>query len=402
MQPGMRIYHAAQLLQAEIDGILLLAMRKGVPLNLKAATLAKWESKINSLITKLPPKTVVAKYSAGRLDFLEKFKHEECKPHVPPKELEKILWGLCFRSPIMNAAGMFKNGDCYELKANQGAGGYQSGTTTANDRRGNEKEGIYLPFVPYRGSHAASNWLELPNDGHGAVAKKLAFQKRTEGCPIVHSVMESPDAKTRYDKLAGLIDGMNQFGDVADVLVMNKSCPNTGEGKPDYGLVYEDLRAVRDRFLERREGIFPKVMIKWSNDTKVEDVPRVMDMMFELGFDGVEFGNTSTDYKTLRNSIVERERKLYDYFTTTFGGGVSGAPLKQRSLLLCAAAMQYLRAGSPKQEFHVWRTGGIQWADDIKESDKIGVSMNLWFTGYFEKFAEHGHDVYKELYKELI
>ena len=43
---------------------------------MKAVTLAKWERKIRSLITKLPPEIVVKKYSEGRLDFLKKLKEE--------------------------------------------------------------------------------------------------------------------------------------------------------------------------------------------------------------------------------------------------------------------------------------------------------------------------------------
>jgi len=35
-------------------------------------------------------------------------------------------------------------------------------------------------------------------------------------------------------------------------------------------------------------------------------------------------------------------------------------------------------------------------------SEKAGISMNQWFTGYFERFAKHGHGTYHELYQELI
>lgn len=369
---------------------------------MKASTLARWEHKLSGLITKLPPKTVVSKYSSGRLDFLEKFKHEECKPYAPPKELERTLWGITFRSPIMNAAGMFKNGECYKLMHDEGAAGFQGGTTTWGGRRGNEKEDIFLPFAPYRRSHASSNWLGLPNIGDEEVAKVYRGFERKPGFSLVHSIMENPDIMDKKEKLDRLIDAAKLYERVGvDVLFKNKSCPNTGEGKPNYDLVFEDLRYFSEHFLKGRERKFPTA-VKWSTDTKVEDVPRILDTMFELGYDGVEFGNTSTDYKGLRDSIVERERKLYDYFTSTFGGGVSGAPLKPRSLLLCTAAVQYLRAGPPKQEFHVWRTGGVQWADDIKDSDKIGVSMNTWFLGYWDKFAEHDHDIYKNIYKDYL
>jgi len=124
---------------------------------MKATTLASWESKLRPLIAKLPPRTVISRYSSGRLAFLAKLKEDvPSETFIPPKELSRELWGIKFRSPIMNAAGIFKNGECYEMVARQGAGAYLGGTGTWNPRRGNEKEDIYLPFVPYPLSHSTS------------------------------------------------------------------------------------------------------------------------------------------------------------------------------------------------------------------------------------------------------
>ncbi len=94
---------------------------------MKATNIAYLESKVRSLITKLGPKLVVSTYSSGRLSFLEKLKEDvpsEAESYVPHESLSKELWGIRFRSPIMNAAGMFKNGECYEIVAKQGAGAY--------------------------------------------------------------------------------------------------------------------------------------------------------------------------------------------------------------------------------------------------------------------------------------
>src|SRR3989344_5709514 len=107
---------------------------------MRATTLARWESRLRPLLTLLPPRVVVSLYSRGRLDFLEKLKNEIPEDsYTPPTDMERILWGIHFRSPIMNAAGMFKNGECYELMVRQGVGAYLGGTGTWNSRPGNEK-----------------------------------------------------------------------------------------------------------------------------------------------------------------------------------------------------------------------------------------------------------------------
>ncbi len=124
-------------------------------------------------------------------------------------------------------------------------------------------------------------------------------------------------------------------------------------------------------------------------------------MLFELDFDGVDFGNTSTDYTGLRGYIAREELGAFDYFTKKFGGGVSGRPLKAASLLLSSLAADYVRSGKPDQEFHIWRTGGIEGAEDIRKSERAGISMNLWLTGFFGNFARYGHDIYRKLYEEL-
>ncbi len=91
------------------------------------------------------------------------------------------------------------------------------------------------------------------------------------------------------------------------------------------------------------------------------------------------------------------DRKLFDYFTSTFGGGVSGELLRSSSLATCAAACTAVQEQRPQHEFHVIRCGGVASADDIAASAAVGVSLNQWYVGYFEGFAQHGHSVYREI-----
>ncbi len=362
---------------------------------MKAETLANWESKLRPLVTKLPPQIVVSKYSSGRLDFLAKLKEDiPSETYIPPENLSRQLWGIRFRAPIMNSAGMFKNGECYEMVARQGAGAYLAGTGTWNPRKGNEKEGIYLPFVPYPRSHSASNWLGLPNDGDEVNSQKAKQLVRVVDTPVGWSIMGSPDFQGE-EKLRYLVQGMRLYEQAGvDFLEINESCPNTAHGRPQDDDMANRLRYVKEHYLERRTRKIP-VVVKFSNDTEAEQLPALLDLLFELRYDGVNFGNTSTAYARRKERIDPNERKLFDFYTKTFGGGVSGRPLRESSLELASRAVEYTKAGQPSQEFHVIRTGGIESIKDIKESEKAGISLNQWFTGYWENFSKYGHNVYK-------
>lgn len=369
---------------------------------MKATILARLENKLRPLLTLLPPKFAISKYSQGRLAFLEKLKKEiPLETYSPPPEMARNLWGINFLSPIMNAAGMFKNGECYKMVVRQGAGAYLGGTGTWNSRKGNEREGIYLPFVPYQNSHSASNWLGLPNDGDKINSQRAAKLELIAGTPLGWSVMGSPDYNEE-EKLRYLVSGMRLYEDAGvDFLEMNESCPNIEYGNRQDGDLVSRLKYVKEYFLDERKRRLP-VIVKFSNDTEVAQVPALLDLLFELGYDGVNFGNTSTKYSQQRKKISPRERKMFDFFTKTFGGGISGRPLKETSLALASRAVEYLKAGPPSQEFHVIRTGGIESWKDIQESEQAGISLNQWFTGYFENFAKYGHDAYKRLYENNI
>lgn len=366
-----------------------------------AAALARVEAHLRPLLTRLPPRWAVQLYSRGRSRFLPLLAAQPPRRAVlPPGQLAFELWGVRFRSPLLNAAGMFKNGEGYELAARQGAGGWLAGTTTASPRKGNLRDGVKTPFAPYPLSHAASNWMGLPNPGHAVVAKRIAGLAKTPDCPAGASLSADPDpAQSVEQKLAGLVAGLRLYEEAgADFLEMNESCPNTEAGAEDFSHLAARLRHVAAEFLQQRRRRLP-VVVKFSNDTEPAQVGKLVGLLLELGYDGVNFGNTSTAYRELLPAIDPRERPLYDYFTGTFGGGVSGLPLRERSRELCRRAIA-AAAGAP-HEFHVWRTGGIESAADLKESAALGVPLCQWYSGYFEQLSANGHDLYRQLYRQL-
>lgn len=361
-----------------------------------AEGLARLEHRIRPFIANLSPGVQAKIFSAGRRHFLELLAHESVPKYEPDKSLERVLWGVPHQGPLMWAAGVDKAGKLYHVSANQGAAAHMVGTTTAESWKGNVKDGIRNPFVPLSASGNALNWLGLPNEGHEVVAGRVLAYRRQKKCPVWASVMETPDKELPYEKKRdGVLAGFRAYeGAKVHVLERNKSCPNTAHAQGDFknDLMYESERFVR-------ESSIP-VGVKLSIDTKVGDVPAVLDVLFELGYKFVNFGNSSTDYTRAREKLSAGEKEVFDFFTRNFGGGFTGRALKDKSLELCARAVEYVKAGGPGCEFHVVRTGGVERGLDLVESDQAGVSMNQWVTGYWGNFGKHGHRAYQKILRE--
>ena len=341
----------------------------------------------------------VAVYSLGRRVF-EKLitKHSiREKYFIPPTSLSSTLWGIKFGSPICNSAGMFKKGDGYDLMARLGAGAYLGGTSTYNPRKGNTKANIYLPFVKLPKSKISINYLGLPNLGDEILSKKVFTQKKIEGCPIGWSVMRSPDfsMEEAQEKLVRSLF-LYQKNTQVDFIEINESCPNVKSSSHN---ILARMDFIAEQFLKKRNRHLP-VIVKLSNDISENSLIEILHSMIKLGFDGVNLGNTSTDYEALKEQIEDGDLKLYEFFTKQFGGGVGGHVLKSKSLHLSKIAVNELKKINTKREFHIIRTGGIENFEDIKESMDIGVSMNQWLTGFYYSFLKEGNNVYKNFFEK--
>jgi len=313
------------------------------------------------------------------------------------------IWGLSFNCNLFNSAGIFKNGDGYELCFSQGAGAFLAGTTTFNPRLGNSKNGIFHPFVPLPNSKAAINWMGLPNDGHYVVAEKLSKIEKRKNCPLAVSISSDPDL-IENDALPLLREAFRIFNKAGvDFIELNESCPNvhhnenSQNGILDINLINR-LNFVSDKFLKHRNRSMP-VIVKFAVDIDPELIPELIDNLIDMGFDGANFGNTVKNYSYFRPKIAENEFEIFDYFTEYYGGGISGNPLKESSLNCCKIAITARNNKTLNKEFAIIRTGGIQNYSDLEASNSIGVDLNQWFTGYFEMFADFGHKLYTKMYE---
>lgn len=361
---------------------------------------ASFEKDFRPNLLKLPNWLAIKLFSFGRKQFLKRLYKDIPKEKANITESASVkLWGLEFNCSLFNAAGIFKSGYGYEMSAKEGAGAFLIGTITHNKRFGNIKNNILHPFAAYPNSKTASNWMGLPNDGISNIISKISGIKKQKKCPIGISIAASPDFPEK-EGLKFLIEDFQLLEKTkTDFIELNESCPNVNHGKIepdnilDNHLIYR-LEKISSIFLKKRSRNLP-VILKFSNDTSPEQVEAIVNLCVELGFDGINFGNTSIDYLFCSEFIIQKEKQLFEYFISEFGGGVSGSPLKEKSLNLCKTATTFLKTKNLNREFHIIRTGGIFSNEDLKKSKEIGVSLNQWFTGYFHNFGFYGHKVYE-------
>ncbi len=363
--------------------------------------IASIEGKLRPFTTLFSPELISKIYSSARSIIIHAISNEAIEKRELHKSEKIRLWDIDFNCALFNAAGMFKNGEGYNVCANMGAGAYLAGTTTSIPRDGNKRNGVNHPFIYYPHSKAASNWMGLPNKGHAEVAKKLSRIEKIKNCPVGASIAADPQLK-QIEQLNGICSGFMLYDKAkVDFIELNESCPNVAHA-PAENMQYElatRLEYIYDKCLRNRTRNLP-VIVKFSNDTNMEQIPQLIDILVDYGFDGINFGNTSTNYKKYINQIDALDRRFFQYFTQTFGGGLSGEILRNNSLELCKIAVNHIKSKALSKEFHCIRTGGIMEKNDIAESKNNGILLNEWFSGFFDNFAKYGFDIYENFMKK--
>ncbi len=341
-------------------------------------------------------------YSYFRKPFIHRLIMEKPSQIHLPENLRVKLWGIDFRSPLFNAAGMFKDGKGYHLACLQSAGAFLAGTVTPKPRFGNFRHGILHPFLPYPLSFSSSNWMGLPNPGYKKVIDLLNKIQKRKDIPLGLSLAADGQSFQDLQLLCEVL--LNLQNSNVDFIELNESCPNLKHNDSSLSKLDDNflkrLEFISENFLKKRNRKLP-VILKLSNDFQSDLVPALLDTILDMQFDSVNFGNTSTNYDNLRNQINEFELKSFDYFISNFNGGVSGLPLKESSFSLTKIASEYLSKKNIPREFHIIRTGGIFEYSELYSSAKIGVSLFQWFTGYFENFATFGHELYLKFFTSI-
>ncbi|MGJ5591390.1 quinone-dependent dihydroorotate dehydrogenase [Micrococcus lylae] len=291
----------------------------------------------------------------------------------PDPWLARTVMGLRFPSPFGLAAGFDKHGLCTTALADLGFGHIEVGTVTAQAQPGNDKPRLFR-LVQDR---AVVNRMGFNNEGAAAVAPRLAASRATlqRRFGQTRPVLGANIGKT---KLVGLADAAADYrisarllAPHADYLAVNVSSPNTPGLRQlqEIATLEPLLRAVRQEADAAVTDRHLPLLVKIAPDLADEDIVAVADMARQLPLDGVIATNTTIGREGLTTDAAEVER--------LGAGGLSGAPLKQRSLQV----LRLLRTHLPKDVALV-SVGGVTTADDVAQRLELGADLVQGYTAF--------------------
>ena len=291
--------------------------------------------------------------------------------------------GLTFPGPLGLAAGFDKNAEGIDALAALGFSFVEVGTVTGEAQPGNPRPRLFrLPD-----DRAVVNRMGFNNEGAEAVARRLeARQRRGPASPVVVGVNIGKTKVVPEDRAIGDYEKSTRLlAPYADYLVVNVSSPNT-PGLRDLQAVeklqplLEAVRRQADAVTERRVPLLVKIAPDLSDD----DVLAVADLAGAIGLDGVVATNTTVSREGLVSSAEAVER--------AGAGGLSGAPLRRRSL----EVLRLLR-GRLDPTMTVISVGGISNAADARERLEAGATLLQAYTAFVYEGALWPSRVQREL-----
>ncbi|MDO8186489.1 quinone-dependent dihydroorotate dehydrogenase [Conexibacter sp. JD483] len=270
--------------------------------------------------------------------------------------------GLDLPSPLGVAAGFDKDGTTFGGLAALGFGFVEVGTVTAQGQPGNPRPRIFRLVQ----DAAMVNRMGFPNPGAAAVVPRLAARRPHEIVGInVGKTRVVADDQVEADYRASV----RLLAPLADFLVLNVSSPNTPglrdlQSTERLGAL---IAAVKDELAQH--AIRLPLLVKIAPDLADEDIDSIADLALAQGLDGLIATNTTIGRDGLKTSRDEVDRIGF--------GGLSGAPLKQRSLEVLRRL--HARAGGRLTLISV---GGVESADDVWARIEAGATLVQGYTGF--------------------
>ncbi len=280
-------------------------------------------------------------------------------------ELRVTAFGRELPGPLGLAAGFDKDAKGVAPLLALGFGFVEIGTVTASGQPGNPKPRLFrLPR-----DRALVNRMGFNNDGADAAATRLTRRDRSLGTVGVN--IGKTKTVAEEGAVADFTTSAEKLAPLADYMVVNVSSPNT-PGLRDLQAVDKlrpilaSVRAACDRASPDRK--LP-LLVKIAPDLADADIDAVADLALELALDGIIATNTTIS----RTGLVTPEAHV----TALGAGGLSGAPLKQRSL----AVLKRLRARVGTKLLLV-AVGGIESADDAWDRIRAGATLVQAYSAF--------------------
>jgi dihydroorotate dehydrogenase len=290
--------------------------------------------------------------------------------------------GLTFPHVLGLAAGFDKFAVGIDALAALGFGHVEVGTVTGEAQPGNPRPRLFrLPA-----DRAVVNRMGFNNDGAEVVARRLAgrveaLSRRERDRRNHHvqprSIVGVNIGKTKVvpddDQAAVLADygkSARLLAPYADYLVVNVSSPNT-PGLRNLQAV-ERLQPLLEHVRRTADGVSAAripLLVKIAPDLSDDDVLAVADLAAAIGLDGIIATNTTISRDGLVTPAAEVE--------AVGAGGVSGAPLRTRSLEVIR-----LLHGRVGDRLTLVGVGGIATVEDARARLDAGATLLQGYSAF--------------------
>ena len=285
----------------------------------------------------------------------------------PDARLTQQCWGLTFPNPVGLAAGCDKDGEAAALWPHLGFGFAELGGVTLHGQPGNPRPRLFrLPL-----DQAVLNRLGGNNQGAKVVAERL--QQTWNACPrstpvginLIKSKITLLEAATE-----DYVQSFQVLENVADYFVVNVSSPNTPglrslQSSEELGKILAGLQAVN--------GNNKPLLVKIAPDLTWAEIDQILDLAKTYQLAGLVATNTTLRRDGLKTEILAATGQDL----RTEAGGISGAPLRQRSTEIIRYLYRKTEGTLP-----IIGVGGIFSAEDAWEKIQAGASLLQLYTGW--------------------
>lgn len=274
--------------------------------------------------------------------------------------LNQKVMGIEFPNPLGLAAGFDKNAEIIPLWHCLGFGFAEIGTVTPLGQPGNPKPRLFRLVE----DGAILNRMGFNNDGAKEIAPRVV---NIDDFPI--GINLGKQKETPLDRATDdYVKSFRLLKDKGSYFVINVSSPNTANLRDLQSTDY--LQVILGAMASENQATKP-ILVKIAPDLPDADILGIVDLCLRYHVSGIIATNTTIARPDLKTTILSNGKKIEEE-----KGGISGAPLKNRSTQVIQLIWQHSRGQIP-----IVGVGGIQSPEDAWEKLTAGASLLQIYTG---------------------
>ena len=301
----------------------------------------------------------------------------QCLNQAPTCQPRNVM-GITFPNPVGLAAGLDKNGAVIDGMAALGFGFIEVGTVTPRPQPGNPKPRLFR----VKEAQGIVNRFGFNNLGVDNLIEnvKAAQYKGVLGINIGKN-FDTPMENAVDDYLIG----MQKVYAYASYITVNISSPNTKnlralQEKEALSNLLATLKLEQTKLADQH-GKYVPITLKIAPDLELEQVSEIADLLMQHKIDGVIATNTTLSRELVQGMAHAEET-----------GGLSGAPVREKSTLVIQQLSQRLQGALP-----IIGVGGILSGADAVEKIAAGADLVQVYSGLIYKGPKLVHNICKTL-----